>query len=81
MTGEKRKQIAKNVSTMAEDVKARLRSTRQDAMNTVKKDFADKTISEDQKKAEEKAIDELTKTMTTKVESLAKAKEEEVLSV
>ena len=66
---------------MAEDSKARLRSTRQDAMNTVKKDFTDKAISEDQKKAEEKAIDELTKTMTTKIEALAKAKEDEVLTV
>jgi len=81
MTGEKRKALAKTVSTMAEDTKARIRTSRQDAMNTIKKLFADKAISEDQKKIDEKNVDDLIKEYVAKVDSAAKKKETEILTV
>lgn len=81
MTGEKRKVLAKNVATMAEEIKARLRTSRQDAMNTVKKLFAEKAISEDQKKSDEKNIEDLIKEYVLKIDAAAKKKETEILTV
>jgi ribosome recycling factor len=50
-------------------------------MNDTKKSFTAKEISEDEHKANEANIDELTKRMNTKIDDIVKAKTEEVLKV
>ena len=50
-------------------------------MNDTKKSFTAKEISEDEHKANEANIDDLTKKMNTKNYDLVKAKSEEVLKV
>lgn len=50
-------------------------------MSDTKKQFTAKEISEDVHKANEKNIDELTKTWTTKIDSLVKAKSDEVMKI
>ena len=70
LTQERRDQIAKQVKSMWEDTKTQIRQSRQDAMNDTKKQFAAKTISEDEHKANEKNIEELTKQQSAKVDNL-----------
>lgn len=81
LTQERREQIAKNIKAMWEDTKWNIRKIRQDAMNDTKKSFTSKEISEDEHKANESNIDELTKKMNTKIDDLVKWKTEEVLKV
>ena len=50
-------------------------------MSETKKAFTAKEISEDAHKANEKNIEELTKTRSAKVDTLVKAKAEEVMKV
>lgn len=81
LTQERRDQIAKQVKAMGEETKANLRKVRQEAMNATKAEFTAKTISEDQHKANESQVEELTKKMNAKVEELVKLKVEEVMKV
>ena len=81
LTQERREQIAKNIKAMWEETKWNIRKIRQDAMNDTKKSFTAKEIWEDEHKANESNIDELTKKMNTKIDDLVKAKSEEVLKV
>lgn len=81
LTQERREQIAKNIKAMWEDTKWNIRKVRQDAMNDTKKSFTAKEIWEDEHKANEANIDELTKKMNTKIDDIVKAKTEEVLKV
>ncbi|PZM87622.1 MAG: ribosome recycling factor [candidate division SR1 bacterium] len=81
LTQERRDHIAKQVKAMGEEAKTQIRQVRQDAMSDTKKQFTAKEISEDVHKANEKNIDELTKTWTTKIDSLVKAKSDEVMKI
>jgi ribosome recycling factor len=81
LTQERRDQIAKQVKSMGEDAKTQMRGVRQEAMSETKKAFTAKEISEDAHKANEKNIEELTKTRSAKVDTLVKAKAEEVMKV
>ena len=81
LTEERRKQLAKQLHTVAEDHRTALRNIRRDGNDRLKKMLKDKQISED---AEHDAIDEiqkLTNTYITKIDELLKAKEQEITSV
>lgn len=79
LTQERREQIAKQIRAMWEDTKGNIRKIRQEAMNETKKEFTAKEISEDQRKADESNIEDLTKNMNNKIDELVKAKCDEVL--
>ena len=81
LTQERREQIAKNIKAMWEDTKWNIRKVRQDAMNDTKKSFTAKEISEDENKANEANVEELTKKMNSKIDELVKAKTEEVMKI
>jgi ribosome recycling factor len=81
LTEERRKQLAKHVHKVLEDHRTAIRNIRRDENEVIKKMLKDKQVSEDE---ERKALDEvqkLTDQYTTKVEDLAKKKEEEILTV
>ncbi len=78
LTNERREQLKKQVSKISEDIKARLRMARQDEIKSIKKEFEEKLISEDDKKAAEKEVDEITKKFNETVDSMVKAKHEEI---
>lgn len=80
LTSERREQLKKQVSKTAEDTKARLRVARQDELKSIKKEFEEKIISEDDKKFAEKDVDDITKKFTDKVDEIVKAKHEEINS-
>lgn len=81
LTEERRKQLAKQLHTVAEDHRTALRNIRRDGNDRLKKMLKDKQISED---AEHDAMDEiqkLTNTYITKIDELLKAKEQEITNV
>lgn len=81
LTSERREQIKKQISKMAEDCKARLRQARQDELKSIKREFEEKIISEDDKKFAEKQVDETTKTYTDKIDVMTKAKHEDIMTI
>lgn len=81
LTQERRDQIAKQVKAMGEETKANIRKIRQEAMNDTKAEFTAKTIGEDQHKANESSVEDLTKKMNTKIDELVKNKSDEVMKV
>jgi ribosome recycling factor len=81
LTTERRQELTKIVHKEAEESKVAIRNLRHDARNDLDKQFKAKEISENEKDATEKNIDETTKKYNEKIEDLAKTKSEEVMKV
>jgi ribosome recycling factor len=81
LTGERRKELAKFCEKLGENQKIALRNIRQDAMKEIKKEFDDKTLSEDQKKYYESEVDTLTKTRTEKISHGVETKSHDISKV
>ena len=81
LTTERRSQIVKQLSEKKEDCYVSMRQARHDGMDALKKLKSDKTISEDEQSRAEKQIDEQMAKTKADVESHAKAKETEILTV
>ncbi len=81
LTTERRQELTKIVHKEAEESKVAIRNLRHDARNELEKQFKAKEISENEKDATEKNIDETTKKYNEKIEELAKIKAEEVMKV
>ncbi len=78
---ERRKQLAKQVHEIAEDHKIAVRGVRQGSNDSLKKMLKDKTISEDDERFGLDEVQKLTNTFTTKIDELAKTKEQEIMHV
>ena len=78
LTEERRKELAKQAKSEAEEAKISIRGSRKDANNELKKLSE---ISEDLKKNVETDIQEMTDAKIKKVEALFAAKEKEILKV
>lgn len=81
LTQERRQEIVKQIKAMGEEIKARIRLIRQDAMKETKKIFDAKEIGEDQHKANEKEIDILVKSMNESIDIVVKNKSEDIMKV
>lgn len=81
LTEERRKQLAKQVHEIAEDHRTAVRNVRRDANERLKKMLKDKLISED---SERDGLDEIQKTTNnyiSRIDELAKTKEQELTNV
>jgi ribosome recycling factor len=78
---ERRRDIVKIVGGKQEDAMIGLRSVRHDAMDAIAKLKKDKEIGEDDAKRFEKQIDDSLAKTKTEIESLAKAKEQEIMTI
>lgn len=78
LTEERRKELCKQVSRYSEDAKVSIRNIRRDANDTVKKN---KEISEDSRKGLEENIQKLTDEFVKKIDSIAKDKEKDIMSI
>lgn len=77
LTEERRKELAKQAKSEAEDAKIGVRNARKDAMNDIKKtDF-----SEDVQKNSEIDIQELTDSYVKKIDQILDVKENEIMTV
>jgi len=79
LTEETRKSYCKEVGKFAEECKVSVRNARRDANDNIKKDK--EITDEDYQKQLLSDVDELTKKYTKEIEEIAKAKEEEIMTI
>jgi ribosome recycling factor len=77
LTEERRKELAKQAKSEAEDAKIGVRNARKDAMNDIKKT----DVSEDVQKNSEIDIQELTDSYVKKIDQILDVKETEIMTV
>lgn len=78
---ERRKQLAKQVSEIAEDHRVAIRNIRHASNDALKKLLKDKTISEDDERGGLDQVQKHTNTYIGKIDELARNKETEIMSV
>lgn len=81
LTEERRKQIVKQLGQKVEDCMISTRNVRHDAYKELDQAKKDKDISEDEHKRLSKEIDDQMAATKSKVESIAKAREVEILTI
>ncbi len=81
LTEERRKDLAKQVKSMGEDVKVSIRNSRRDANEAVKKSEKGGDVSTDEAKKLQDRIQKKTDEMITRVDETVKKKEAEVMEV
>ena len=81
LTEDRRKEIVKTVRATAEDSKVAIRSIRRDAIDKLKKMQKDSEITEDDLKQGEKKIQDTTDKYIKDIDSVAAAKEKEVMEI
>ena len=81
LTEDRRKEIVKTVRSTAEDSKVAIRSIRRDAIDKLKKMQKDSEITEDDLKQGEKKIQDTTDKFIKDIDSVAAAKEKEVMEI
>jgi len=81
MTVEQRQESVKQMKGMGERAKVSIRNDRRDANDKVKKLEKDKEITQDESKSAQDNIQKLTDKYITKVDSILKDKEAEILKV
>lgn len=80
-TEERRKELAKQVQKMGEEAKVAVRNIRRDANDTAKKMKKDGDMTEDEQKASEKSIQELTDKYIKEIDSVTARKEKEIMQI
>jgi ribosome recycling factor len=78
---ERRKQLAKQVHEIAEEHKVALRNIRHAANDSLKKMLKDKLVSEDDERSGLDEVQKMTNTYVSKLDELAKHKEQDIMSV
>lgn len=78
---ERRKQLAKQVHEIAEEHRIAIRNVRHASNDTLKKMLKDKLVSEDDERYGLDEVQKLTNTYISKIDELAKNKEQEIMSV
>ena len=80
-TEERRKELAKQVQKMGEDAKVAIRNVRRDANDLCKKMKKDGEMTEDEQKASEKSIQDLTDKFTKEIDAITSKKEKEIMHI
>lgn len=78
---ERRRELAKKIQHIAEDHRVALRNIRRDANEAIKKLLKDKAISEDDDRRAHDEVQKLTDAHIAKIDTLAKAKEKELMEL
>ena len=79
LTEERRKELAKLVGQYAEKAKIAVRNVRRDGMDSLKVDEKKGEISEDERKRRETEVQKLTDGTIAEIDTIAAAKEKEIL--
>ena len=78
---ERRRELAKLVGQKQEEAMVQLRNIRHDALDTIDKAKKDKTIGEDDAKRLSQQVEEAMNKAKSEIDSIAKAKETEIMTV
>jgi ribosome recycling factor len=81
LTEERRRDLVKKVSHLAEERRVSLRNVRRDSNEQLKKLTKDKVISEDEERQALDSVQKLTDAQIGKIDQAAKAKEKELLEL
>ena len=81
MTIEEREKIAKEAKAFGEKAKVAIRNVRKEANNKIKQMEKEKLLSEDEAKVAHEKVQEITDKFIKEVDSLVKAKQEEIMKV
>ncbi|MCQ2978427.1 MAG: ribosome recycling factor [Clostridia bacterium] len=81
LTEERRKDLVKDVKKVVEDFKVNVRNCRRDAMDEIKKQEKDKVITEDDVKAFEKDIQDVTDKYIALIDKVSDNKQQEIMTV
>jgi len=81
LTEDRRKDLVKGVTAKVEEIKQSIRSTRQETMKDIEKEFTEKLIGEDEKFTQKDEVEKIVKEYVEKLEELAEVKKQELLKV
>ena len=81
LTEERRKELVKQVQKMGEEAKVAIRNIRRDANDLCKKMKKDNEMTEDEQKASEKAVQDLTDKFIKEVDNVTSKKEKEIMQI
>ena len=81
LTEEHRKTLAKQIQKMSEDARVAVRNIRREANDEVKKLKKDGEMTEDEQKASEKSVQELTDRYGKQIDEITAAKEKEIMQI
>ena len=80
-TEERRKELTKQVSRLAEEGKVAVRNVRRDAMDKIKAMKKNAEMTEDEQKQSDKTIQDLTDKFIKEIDTLTAAKEKEIMAI
>ena len=81
MTEERRKELSKQVSKMGEDAKVAIRNIRRDANDKTKAMKKNSEMTEDEMKASDKQIQDLTDKYVKEIDNVTAAKTKEIMEI
>ena len=81
LTEDRRKELKKQVSKMGEDAKVAIRNIRRDAMDKAKDMKKNSEMTEDEQKASEKSIQDLTDKFIKEIDAITASKEKEIMEI
>ncbi len=81
LTEERRRELVKHVRKIAEEFRVSLRNHRREGIEMLKELEKDKDISEDERRQGQERIEALTKQYVEKIDSILKAKEQEIMAI
>ncbi len=80
-TEERRRELTKQISKMGEDAKVAIRNIRRDATDKIKAMKKDGEMTEDEAKASEKSVQDLTDRYIKEIEAITSAKSKEIMEI
>ena len=80
-TEERRKELAKKAEKLGEDSKVAIRNVRRDANDDIKKQKKDGLMTEDEQKAGEKSVQDITDRFIKLVDEITSKKEKEIMKI
>ena len=81
LTEEHRKSLAKQIQKMGEEARVAIRNIRRDANDDIKKQKKDGLMTEDEQKAGEKSVQDLTDKFVKLVDEITSKKEKEIMKL
>ena len=80
-TEERRRELSKQIAKMGEEAKVAIRNIRRDANDDIKKQKKDGLMTEDEQKAGEKSVQDLTDRFIKQVDEITTKKEKEIMKI
>jgi ribosome recycling factor len=81
LSEERRRELSKGLKKEVEEAKVSIRNVRRDGIEVLKKQKAEKKITEDEEKLKDKKVQELTDKYAAETDKLFAAKEKEIMEV